>query len=45
MRNITFIGQIDSTYLFGKGKGFTRKSKSGKWSSVKSFIRKKLKRD
>lgn len=35
----------DSFNPDGKVKGFTRKSKSGKWSSVKSFIRKKLKRD
>ena len=35
----------DSFNSDGKVKGFTRKSKSGKWSSVKSFIRNKLKRD
>ena len=27
MKNITFIGQIDSTYLFGKGRGKDKKKR------------------
>ena len=35
MRNITFIGQTDSTYLFGKGRG---KDKGKRRARLKSFL-------